>query len=156
MFAPSRVGEVFHLNHTTEGLVLTALSVKPVVLDIQGFITATESQTILQNMQQSFQPSRTGAVIRKPYAKRTSETAWYSSPRLARDIKRRGFPLVGLNDFRPELSDGLQVLRYNQSKAYVSHMDYLRVDQPESTYDYDSSGKGGNRFATILVRKRCT
>lgn len=41
-----------------------------------------------------------------------------------------------------------QVLRYNASKAYISHLDYL--DDNNSGHDYDSGNKGSNRFATIL------
>jgi 2OG-Fe(II) oxygenase superfamily len=48
------------------------------------------------------------------------------------------------------MSDGLQILRYNLTTAYVPHMDYLDDNEAES-YNYDSAGAGGNRFATILL-----
>ena len=40
------------------------------------------------------------------------------------------------------------MLRYNESKAYIAHLDYLTDN--DSGHDYDSSGSGSNRFATIL------
>ena len=46
------------------------------------------------------------------------------------------------------LTDGLQVLRYNLTTAYNSHVDYL--DDNGGGHDYDSAGADSNRFATIL------
>lgn len=48
------------------------------------------------------------------------------------------------------MADGLQVLRYNVSTAYKSHLDYLDMT-PTSEHDFDSSRVGTNRFATILL-----
>ena len=58
--------------------------------------------------------------------------------------------MLGFDEYQEQLSDGLQILRYNLTTAYVPHMDYLENNAQES-YDYDSSGVGGNRFATILL-----
>ena len=49
------------------------------------------------------------------------------------------------------MTDGLQIIRYNLTTAYVSHLDYLEDNSFQETYDYDTSNKGGNRFATILL-----
>ena len=65
---------------------------------------------------------------------------------------RRCFKLLGFEKFDDAYADGLQVLRYNETTAYVPHMDYLDDKTGKEAYDYDTSGKGGNRFATILVR----
>jgi 2OG-Fe(II) oxygenase superfamily len=45
----------------------------------------------------------------------------------------------------------LQILRYNLTTAYIPHMDW--IDDPSGTlpHDYDSAGRGGNRFSTILM-----
>lgn len=66
----------------------------------------------------------------------------------AREIKRRAVDLLGMEPYEDEMTDGLQVLRYNTSTAYIAHTDYL--EDNGSGHDYDSSGKGSNRFATIL------
>ena len=46
------------------------------------------------------------------------------------------------------MTDGLQVLRYNTSKAYIPHLDFL--EDNGSGHDYDAQEQGSNRFATIL------
>ncbi|CAM9869937.1 unnamed protein product, partial [Sphacelaria rigidula] len=40
----------------------------------------------------------------------------------------------------------VQVLRYNESQAYVAHYDYL---EPAEGHDFNSAGLGTNRFATV-------
>jgi prolyl 4-hydroxylase len=56
--------------------------------------------------------------------------------------------LLGMAPYDDDMTDGLQVLRYNTSKAYIPHVDYL--EDNGSGHDYDSSGQGSNRFATIF------
>ena len=41
-----------------------------------------------------------------------------------------------------------QVLRYNQSQAYVVHYDYL---ESAEGHDFKSEGLGTNRFATVSI-----
>jgi len=63
---------------------------------------------------------------------------------------RRCFDVLGFDKYIESFSDGLQILRYNLTTAYNKHMDWIQGnDQLE--HDYESSGKGGNRFATILL-----
>ena len=64
---------------------------------------------------------------------------------------RRCFETLGLDEYHEALADGLQILRYNLTTAYTPHMDYLDDKTGELPYDYDSGGRGGNRFATILL-----
>lgn len=89
--------------------------------------------------------------------------------------------VLGFDEYYESHTDGLQILRYNLTKAYTPHMDYLdnfgACMSNETTaflvpriiyslvvislvlsnikdsdpYNYDSSGTGGNRFATILL-----
>lgn len=60
--------------------------------------------------------------------------------------------VLGYNDYPEGHTDGLQILRYNLTKAYIPHMDYLDSDRYDNEgYDYDSAAKGGNRYATILL-----
>jgi 2OG-Fe(II) oxygenase superfamily len=59
--------------------------------------------------------------------------------------------LLGFDEYQEEMTDGLQILRYNLTTAYVSHLDYLEDRGSTEPYDYDTSGRGGNRFATILL-----
>jgi 2OG-Fe(II) oxygenase superfamily len=64
---------------------------------------------------------------------------------------RRCLQLLGFDEYIEEMTDGLQILRYNLTTAYTSHLDYLEDTQLVEPYDYDTSGRGGNRFATILL-----
>jgi hypothetical protein len=45
---------------------------------------------------------------------------------------------------------GLTSLLASRVYAVVPHLDYLDLDE-KLEHDYDSSNKGGNRFATILL-----
>jgi hypothetical protein len=57
---------------------------------------------------------------------------------------------LGFDKYEEAHADGLQILRYNLTKAYLSHSDWIDgSDQLE--HDHDSALKGGNRFATILL-----
>lgn len=58
--------------------------------------------------------------------------------------------MLGFDEFIPSHADGLQILRYNQSTAYNSHLDWIQGNK-HLKHDYNSAGKGGNRFATILL-----
>jgi 2OG-Fe(II) oxygenase superfamily len=160
MFAPSYVGEQFVLNHVrdTAGNVVTlqVLSLQPRVFDIYNFFNLDESNQLMDKAlgetseTHRFHRSTTGTTGASVFSKRTSENAWDTHGETAMKVKQRCFSLLGIDEYHEELADGLQILRYNQTKAYTAHMDYL--DNPASeSYDYDSSGKGANRFATILL-----
>lgn len=71
---------------------------------------------------------------------RTSENAWDLVSPASLRLKRRIFELLGIRPFRDGWADGLQVLRYNRTKAYNSHFDYLEYS-PGSRLD--SSRPGG-------------
>jgi len=62
----------------------------------------------------------------------------------------RCFAVLGFDEFIESHADGLQMLRYNLTKSYNSHMDYIDGGD-HLEYDFDSSKTGGNRFATILL-----
>jgi hypothetical protein len=44
----------------------------------------------------------------------------------------------------------VQVLRYNVSRAYIEHLDYLD-EVPGDSHSFDSGGLGTNRFATVSL-----
>eukprot|EP00604_Paraphysomonas_vestita_P000200 CAMPEP_0174825118 /NCGR_PEP_ID=MMETSP1107-20130205/42280_1 /TAXON_ID=36770 /ORGANISM="Paraphysomonas vestita, Strain GFlagA" /LENGTH=330 /DNA_ID=CAMNT_0016056385 /DNA_START=410 /DNA_END=1402 /DNA_ORIENTATION=- len=64
-------------------------------------------------------------------------------------LKRRCFELLGITPYEETWADGLQILRYNQTTAYINHLDYIESDHPD--HDWDSAGTGTNRFATIVL-----
>jgi hypothetical protein len=65
----------------------------------------------------------------------------------AQRLKRRCFELLGIRPYDDEWADGLQILRYNRSKAFVSHFDYID-EAPFSPWD--SANGGVNRWGTSL------
>jgi hypothetical protein len=56
-----------------------------------------------------------------------------------------------LDEYHESYADGLQVLRYNKTTAYIPHMDWIDDPQKREEHNYDSSGVGTNRYATILL-----
>ena len=60
---------------------------------------------------------------------------------------------LGYDEYWEGHTDGLQVLRYNLTTAYIPHMDYMgdRTGGKAGTFNYDSTRMGGNRFATFLL-----
>jgi hypothetical protein len=98
------------------------------------------------------QRSTTGASGEKQvFSRRTSENAFDTDGETAIKLKQRCFTTLGFDDYLESFADGLQVLRYNESKAYIPHMDYLRDPGELDPYNYESWKTGGNRFATILL-----
>ena len=63
----------------------------------------------------------------------------------------RCFDVLGFDEYLEGHADGLQILRYNLTTAYIPHMDWFATTDATDNDDYDSAKKGGNRFATILL-----
>lgn len=169
MFAPSYIGEKFVLDHITDPsmvdedvdpIVVETLNLEPRVFDVFHFFSNDEGDDLIQKAlaeqdeTYKFHRSTTGTTGSNVYNKRTSENAWDTMGTTAQRVKKRGFAVLGIDEYVESMSDGLQILRYNLTTAYVPHMDYLEDRAKASTYDYDSGGAGGNRFATILVRSK--
>ena len=53
---------------------------------------------------------------------RTSENAFDTSSKVAMDLKKRCFSLLGMNPYNEHWADGLQILRYNTTTAYINHL----------------------------------
>eukprot|EP00980_Cylindrotheca_fusiformis_P000596 scaffold154_cov129-Cylindrotheca_fusiformis.AAC.13 len=143
MFAPSYVGEKFELDHLSlvpdpaKPISMTVLSTNPRVFDILNVFTEEEADDLVDRALSETSPSNR--------IKRSTTGTNENS------IFRRIFELLGFDEYWNGHDDGLQILRYNESKAYIQHMDYLRDKSDKELYDYDSSKKGGNRFATVLL-----
>lgn len=160
MFAPSYVGEIFHLPHVEgadEKLVyLEVLSLNPRVFDVFNFFSREESQELVDKAKNEtseshrIKRSSTGATGYNINSRRTSESGFDTHGATARKVKKRCFSALGFDEYLESHSDGLQILRYNLTAAYNSHMDWIE-DNPNVEHDYQSAGVGGNRFATILM-----
>jgi hypothetical protein len=137
-------------------IIVETLSKRPRLFRVLNFFTPEESDFLVRNALQltedefKLKRSSTGATGYHVDTFRTSENAFDTSSPIAMKIKRRGFQLLGIDPYDETLADGLQILRYNQTTAYVQHMDWIEP-APGTDHDWDSAGDGSNRYATILL-----
>jgi hypothetical protein len=137
-------------------MIIETISRSPKIFRVKNFFTESESDVLVNTAlgltEDAFRLKRssTGAVGYNIDTFRTSENAFDTGSPTAMGIKRRGFELLGIAPYDETFADGLQVLRYNQTTAYVQHMDWIEP-APETDHDWDSAGKGSNRYATILL-----
>ncbi|CAB9510690.1 Probable prolyl 4-hydroxylase [Seminavis robusta] len=161
MFAPAYVGEVFDLPHIQGAdpslpVYMKVLSVSPRMFDIFNYFTKEESAELVERALREksdthrIKRSSTGASGYNINQRRTSENGFDTHGRIAQAVKRRCFSVLGFDEYIEGHSDGLQILRYNTTKAYTAHMDWID-DDGKQDHDYNSAGKGGNRYATILL-----
>jgi len=126
------------------------------VFRLLNFFSELEADTLVNNAlsetEDSYRLKRssTGAVGYTVDSKRTSEGAFDIKSEVAMAVKRRTFDLLGIFPYDESYADGLQVLRYNQTAAYIQHMDWIEPFD-ETDHDWDSAGDGTNRFATVLL-----
>jgi len=136
-------------------IVLETLSTSPRVFRIYNFFTEDESNKLIENALQlteeeyRLKRSSTGTNGYSIDDKRTSENAFDTTSPVAMRLKKRCFDLLGIHPYEETWADGLQILRYNQTTAYINHLDYIESDSID--HDWDSAGTGTNRFATILL-----
>lgn len=95
--------------------------------------------------------SSTGSAGYHASSVRTSDNAWVQHTPTAERLKRRTFELLGFTRYDENCADGLQVLRYNATQAYIEHVDYLDAPRNVDAAALDPSKPGGaNRFATVF------
>ena len=98
MFAPSHVGEIFHLPHVTgassKAIYLEVLSLKPRVFDVFNFFSRAESKELVDraiaetSASHRIKRSTTGAGAASLNSKRTSESGFDTHGKTALTIKR--------------------------------------------------------------------
>jgi hypothetical protein len=163
LFAASYVGQRIDLPHVKGGnpslpVYLEVLSVRPAVFDLHNFFSKDESAELvdraLKETKESHKIKRstTGdkASTENINKRRTSESGFDTNGETSMLIKQRCFDVLGFDEYLEGHADGLQILRYNLTTAYIPHMDWFGASE-SLTEDYDSEKKGGNRFATILL-----
>jgi len=161
MFAPKHVGEIFDLPHVptsqNDPLSLEVLSVNPRVFEVHNFFTQAEGDQVIQHIlaetdeNMKLKRSSTGATGYTVNPQRTSEGGFDTRSPHAIKLKTRCFNMLGFEEYDEVFADGLQILRYNQTGGYIDHEDFLDDNNPKEEHDYDSSGIGTNRFATVLM-----
>jgi len=161
MFAPTYVGEIFELYHLKEkyqrSIRLVTISTAPRVFDILNFFDPDEADDIVERAlvetseTHRMKRSSTGATGYSVNTRRTSDNGFDTSGKTALTVKDRCMSTLGFDEYHESYTDGLQVLRYNISQAYIPHLDWIDDPGHVQEHDYSSSYKGTNRFATILL-----
>jgi hypothetical protein len=163
IFAPAYVGEIFRLDHMkllpdlNKPIYLEVLSTRPKVFDILNVFTKEEADEVVQRALAETSPthrikrSTTGTTENSIFSRRTSENGFDTHGKVALALKKRIFEVLGYDEYWNGHDDGLQVLRYNTSQAYIQHDDYLSDPDKRDSFDYESAKKGGNRYATVLL-----
>jgi prolyl 4-hydroxylase len=81
---------------------------------------------------------------------RTSETVFDNGKPLAIKIKKRISKLIRMPYDNSESYEGIQILRYNVSKAYDLHEDYFLADA-NWDMNFDVTDGGTNRYLTVML-----
>ena len=68
-------------------------------------------------------------------AKQTSENGFDTHGKEAQAVKHRCLDILGFDAYEESLTDGLQVLRYNQTTAYIPHLDWIDDYGKEQEHD---------------------
>jgi hypothetical protein len=133
MFAPAYVGEIFRLEHLkllpdmNKQIYLQVLSTNPRVFDIMNVFTKEEADEVVERALNETSPthrikrSTTGTTENSVFSKRTSENGFDTHGRVALALKKRIFEVLGYDEYWNGHDDGLQVLRYNLTQAYIQH-----------------------------------
>lgn len=161
IFAPKYVGEIFELPHVEVPnnlpVWLEVISLKPRVFDIFNFFDKEESKAIVDKAiaetseTHRMKRSSTGASGYNVNSQRTSENGFDTHGKEAQAVKHRCMEILGFDEYIESFTDGLQVLRYNKTTAYIPHLDWIDDYHKKEEHNYDSAGIGSNRFATILL-----
>jgi hypothetical protein len=108
MFAPKFVGEIFELPHVTgdggSPISLKVLSTEPRVFDIFNFFSRDESAHLVNKAiketseSHRIKRSTTGAASKSVFAKRTSESGFDTHGKVAVEVKKRCFKILGFDE----------------------------------------------------------
>lgn len=161
VFEARHVGQIISLPHVSGAdpqlpVYLQVLSLRPRIYELFNFFDRRDSDDLVQAAMEEtreayrIKRSTVGSVGQSQHGRRTSESGFDTHGPVASKLKRRGMTALGFDQYYESHTDGLQILRYNETTAYNSHMDWMEPS-PLSEDDFESSGTGGNRFATILL-----
>lgn len=163
MWPSFEVGHKVEIKHVemplgdNKPIILETLSQRPRVFRLQNFFSDAEAEDLINHAlsieEEDFKLKRssTGATGYTIDSKRTSEGAFDVNSPTALAIKKRSFDLLGVRPFDESFADGIQILRYNQTTAYIAHMDWIEPTKLNNNHDWESAGTGTNRYATILL-----
>ena len=142
---------------------LTSLSSSPHVFHVSNFLTDQEMDDLKAystSQQNPYRMSRSTAGTHQSWDKqggkdnvistRTSENAFDIQTNNALTIKKRAFQLLRLHVYDENMADGIQVLRYQPTQAYINHHDYFSPQQ-STDFNWNPAIGGSNRWATVFL-----
>ena len=153
MFAPKFVGERFELAHVdnsdSEPVWLEVLSISPRVFEVHNFFTPNEATDLIEKP--LLAESHDGYKVQNNFVAHTSESFYDASSPTAVAVKKRCVKTLGYDHYDEGITDGLEILRYNQTQAYAPHMDGVMDNQRVKDHDFFSHELGTNRISTMLL-----
>jgi hypothetical protein len=155
MWPAFEVGYKVYINHMNvipgKPVILETISKSPRIFKLNNFFTEYEAKKLIENTlsnqeeEYRLKRSTTGSLEFKSIdVHRTSDNGFDTKTIEAMAIKKRSFNLLGIPKFEETWSDGLQILRYNQTSAYIQHLDW--IERMGNKHDFDSSKEGTNRY----------
>ena len=140
------------------GVTLEVVALSPRLFRAIGLLRAREADALrddalaLDDDEHRLMRSSTGSAgYHDASSVLASDNAWVQHTPTAERLKQRTFELLGFTHYDENCADGLQVLRYNATQAYIEHVDYLDASRDVDAAALDPSKPGGaNRFATVF------
>jgi len=156
-----RIKSVSHIKTPLEPkpIQLETLSLSPKVFLVHNLFSNEEADALVESAltikgeENRLKRSSTGVGYNID-RKRTSENAFDSQSDVAKTLQKRIVDLLAFPVYKNSWLDGFQILRYNLTTAYNFHTDAFDWTSGEDRegHNYDTiSGKGSNRYATLLL-----
>ncbi|CAH0482317.1 unnamed protein product [Peronospora belbahrii] len=143
---------------TKEPIIIESISESPRTFRLHNFFSGEEADKLIKRALEireplnKLQPSSVG-LLQSQHRKssgRTSENAFDTVSDTSVAIQHRAFDLLSLGEFKQDMCDGIQLLRYQQKQAYTVHSDYYPVNHVDD-FNFDPQKGGSNRFATVFL-----
>lgn len=134
---------------SSPALVLESVNFAPKVFFIHNLLSEDESSELIEHGASNVKRSTVGSVDIRETPGRTSEGTFESEIPSAKAIIKRVFKLLRV-PYKHSRVDGLQIVRYNQSKFYNEHYDYLDDTNATPDNSLDHKTGGTNRYATVF------
>jgi prolyl 4-hydroxylase len=155
-----RVTVTSQASPTKEPVIIESISESPRTFRLHNFFSGEEADKLVQRtldiddpsnkLQQSYVGPNDNKHKKQLSKHRTSENAFDTVSETAVNIRKRVFDVLSLGEYKDDLCDGLQLLRYQQKQAYIAHEDYFPVDAT-ADFNFDPHKGGSNRYATVFL-----
>lgn len=162
-WSPRKMGERFPVKMSgVDGIEIETVGISPKVFLLHNLFTEEEADIVIDTALKNtganaLALSSTGfdtSGKRTANSQRTSSNAWDTNSPNALELMKRSFEALRI-PYAQTMADGLQVLRYEPSQAYISHTDWFEPEKSPAGYDWDpTTATGSNRYATVFFYLR--